>query len=148
MSVTIHEILCFSWPNRGGWRVFSHEITAGDGGPIPSMAEIEAMRPAAQAKADAEAAKAEAEKAAAQQRAASRQGLRQQWDALPDFIRGPFRDKFEAVNRLLDEGDDAAAVALIEYAEPPALFSASQLAIFAATKTAMRAGILAMTQAS
>jgi hypothetical protein len=148
MSVTIHEILCFSWPNRGGWRVFGDEIAAGDGEAVPSMEEIESMRPAAQAKADADLAKAEDDKQKAAQRTASRHALRQQWDALPDYIRGPFRDKFEAVNRLLDEGDDAAAVALIEYAEPPALFSASQLAIFAATKTAMRAGILAMTQAS
>lgn len=141
MSVTIHEILCFGWPDRGGWRVFGDDIAAGDGGPPPSMAEIEAMRPAAQAKADADAAAAEAENEAAQQRAALRQSLRQQWDALPNFIRGPFRDKFEAANRLLDERDDAAAIALIEYAEAPASFTVEQMATFSAVRAAMKAGI-------
>lgn len=83
---------------------------------------------------------------AAAERSAQRTALRQQWDALPDFIRGPFRDKFEAANRLLDEGDDAAAIALIEYAEAPASFDATQLATFAATQAAMKAGIEGLTQ--
>lgn len=148
MSVSIHEILSFGWPNRGGWRVFGDEIAAGDCGPVPTMAEIEAMRPEAQAKADADLVKAEAEKQKAAQREASRHALRQQWDALPDYIRGPFRDKFEAANRLLDEGDDAAAIALIEYTEAPTAYTAQQLAAFAATKAAMRAGIEAMASAS
>lgn len=83
---------------------------------------------------------------AAAERSAQRTALRQQWDALPDFIRGPFRDKFEAANRLLDEGDDDAAIALIEYAEAPASFTATQLATFAATQAAMKAGIENLTQ--
>lgn len=83
---------------------------------------------------------------AAAERSAQRTALRQQWDALPDFIRGPFRDKFEAANRLLDEGDDDAAIALIEYAEAPASFTATQLATFAATQAAMKAGIEGLTQ--
>lgn len=141
MIVTIHDILSFAWPNRGGWRVFGDEISAGDGGAVPTMHEIEAARPAAQAKADADNAQAESQKVQAQQRAAQRTALRQQWDALPDFIRGPFRDKFEAANRLLDEGDDGAAVALIEYAEAPALFDSDQLATFTAARAAMKAGI-------
>ena len=111
------------------------------------MAEIESMREAAQTKADADHAQAEVEKANAQQRSSQRTALRQQWDALPDFIRGPFRDKFEAANRLLDDSDDAAAIALIDYAEAPASFTADQLAIFTATQAAMRAGIEGLTQA-
>ena len=146
MSVSIHDILSFGWPNRGGWRVFGDEIAAGDGEAVPTMAEIEAMRPAAQAKADADLVKAEAEKQTAAQREASRHALRQQWDALPDYIRGPFRDKFEAANRLLDEGDDAAAIALIEYADAPSSFTEQQLATFAATKAAMKAGIEGLMQ--
>jgi len=144
MSVSIHDILSFGWPNRGGWRVFGDEIAAGDGEAVPTMEEIESMRPAAQAKADADLAKAEDDKQKAAQRTASRHALRQQWDALPDYIRGPFRDKFEAANRLLDEGDDAAAIALIEYADSPSSFTSDQIAIFAATKAAMKAGIDAM----
>lgn len=85
---------------------------------------------------------------AAAERSAQRTALRQQWDALPDFIRGPFRDKFEAANRLLDEGDDDAAIALIQYAEAPASFTAEQLATFTATQAAMKAGIEGLTQAS
>lgn len=84
---------------------------------------------------------------AAAERSAQRTAIRQQWDALPDYIRGPFRDKFEAANRLLDEGDDAAAIALIEYAEAPASFTTDQIATFAATQAAMRAGIENLTQA-
>ncbi len=147
MSASIHDILSFGWPNRGGWRVFGDEIAAGDGGDVPTMEEIEAMREAAQTKADADHAQAEIEKANAQQRSLQRTALRQQWDALPEFIRGPFRDKFEAANRLLDEGDDDAAIALIDYAEAPASFTADQIAIFAATKAAMKAGIEGLTQA-
>ena len=84
---------------------------------------------------------------AAAERSAQRTALRQQWDALPDYIRGPFRDKFEAANRLLDEGDDDAAIALIEYAEAPASFDAEQIATFAATQAAMKAGIEGLAQA-
>lgn len=80
----------------------------------------------------------------AAQRATQRTALRQQWEALPAYIRGPYRDKFEAANRLLDEGDDEAAVALIEYAPPAPDFDAAQLATFAQVKEAMKAGIEAL----
>jgi hypothetical protein len=102
------------------------------------MAEIEAHREAT-----------EESLAAAQQQASLRRSklaqLRADWKALPDFIRGPFRDKFEAASRLLDEGDDAAAIALIEYADSPSSFTSDQIATFAATKATMRAGIEAMS---
>jgi len=45
---SIHDVLSFAWPNRGGWRVYGAEITAGDGGSVPTMEEIEAARPAAE----------------------------------------------------------------------------------------------------
>ena len=46
--ISIHDILSFAWPDRGGWRVYGAEITAGDGGSVPTMEEIEAARPAAE----------------------------------------------------------------------------------------------------
>lgn len=77
-------------------------------------------------------------------RSAGRTALRQQWEALPSYIRGPYRDKFEAANRLLDEGDDEAAVALIEYAPAAPDFTAEQIAVFNSTKASMKAGIEAL----
>jgi len=46
--ISIPEILVFGFPNRGGWTVDGNNITAGDGGPAPTMEEIEAARPAAE----------------------------------------------------------------------------------------------------
>jgi hypothetical protein len=46
--ISTHDILSIAWPNRGGWRVCGDQITAGDGGPVPTMEEIEAARPAAE----------------------------------------------------------------------------------------------------
>lgn len=77
----------------------------------------------------------------AQQRATERSALRQQWDALPAYIRGPYRDKFEAANRLLDEGDDESAIALIEYTEPMPGFTDDQTNIFNIAKQQMQQGI-------
>lgn len=85
-----------------------------------------------------------ADELSARARSSSRAALRAQWEALPAYIRGPYRDKFEAANRLLDEGDDDAAVALIEYAAPAPDFDAAQLATFAQVKASMKAGIEAL----
>jgi hypothetical protein len=46
--IELHDILNHAYPNRGGWIVYGDQITAGDGGPIPTMEEIEAARPAAE----------------------------------------------------------------------------------------------------
>ena len=46
--ISIPEILVFGFPNRGGWTVDGDQITAGDGGQVPTMEEIEAARPAAE----------------------------------------------------------------------------------------------------
>jgi hypothetical protein len=126
MIATIHDILSIAWPDRGGWRVYGEEITAGDGGSVPTPQEIEAQR-------------------AFDARAAGRSALYAAWQALPAYIRGPFREKFEVANTLLDEGDDEAAIAMIEYAEAPTSYTAEQITVFAATKTAMKAGIENLT---
>ena len=49
LALTVLEILDHAYPDRGGWTVFGEEISAGDGGDAPSMAEIEAHRAAATA---------------------------------------------------------------------------------------------------
>jgi hypothetical protein len=132
--ISIHDILAHAFPNRGGWTVDGDLITAGDSGIVPTLAEIEAQRPSA------EAALA-AQLAGIQARANGRAALRAAWEALPAYIRGPFREKFEVANTLLDEGDDEAAIAMIEYAEAPTSYTAEQVIVFAATKTAMKSGI-------
>ena len=134
MIATIHDILTIAWPDRGGWRVYGEQITAGDGGTVPTLEEIEAQR------SFAEAVIAD-QQAAIDARAAGRSALYTAWQALPAYIRGPFREKFEVANTLLDEGDDEAAIAMIEYAEAPASYTFEQASVFAATKTAMKAGI-------
>lgn len=132
--ITIHDILFFGFPNRGGWVVDGDRIIAGDGGLVPSMEEIEAQRPFVEALvADREAA--------INQRAQGRSTLYTAWQALPAYIRGPFREKFEVANTLLDEGDDEAAIAMIQYAEPPASYTADQIIVFNNTKVSMMAGI-------
>lgn len=141
MSATLDEILNIGWPHRGGWRTYGDEVlAAGDGGPIPTAEEIEAARPAADA-ALAAAAEVQAKLAA---RAAGRSALREAWDALPPFIRGPYRTHFEAVNSLLDEGDNEGAIALIEFAQPVATFRSEQMATFEAVQAQMKAGIEAL----
>jgi hypothetical protein len=138
MIATIHDILSIAWPDRGGWRVYGDEISAGDGGSVPTPQEIEAQR------AFAEAILADRE-ATINQRAQGRSSLYAAWQALPAYIRGPFREKFEVANTLLDEGDDEAAIAMIEYAEAPTSYTAEQATVFAATKTAMKTGIQNLT---
>ena len=46
--IEIIDILSHAYPDRGGWIVYGDQITAGDGGPVPTMEEIEAARPAAE----------------------------------------------------------------------------------------------------
>jgi hypothetical protein len=134
MSASIHDILSFAFPDRGGWRVFGDQIEAGDGGLVPSMDEIEAQRAATEQALSAV-------ETTARERYENLSNLRNQWRGLPDFIRGPFRDKFEAASRLLDEGDDEAAVALIEYCEPPVSFSEDQIETFSTIKTEIKSAI-------
>jgi len=131
---TIHDILSIAWPDRGGWRVDGDLIAAGDGGQVPTIEEIEAQRAFADSVVSAR-------QAAIDSRASGRSALYAEWQALPAYIRGPFREKFEVANKLLDELDDEAAIAMIDYAEAPESFTADQILVFQATKTAMKAGI-------
>jgi len=89
-------------------------------------------------------AEAAAVVAAAGARAQARSALRQQWVALPSWIRGPYRDAFESVNALLDEGDDVAAADLVNYQEPKAGYSPEQVATFEQVKAAFVAGVVAL----
>ena len=134
MAATIHQILSHAWPNRGGWRVYGDEISAGDGGAVPTLAEIAAAREATEA-----ALLAAVDSFAI--RASKRSTLRSAWDALPAFIRGPYRPEFEAANALLDSNDDEGAIALIQYAPAKPGFDESQIATFNAVKAQMVAGI-------
>jgi hypothetical protein len=45
---TIHDILSFAYPDRGGWTVHGDYIAAGDGGSIPTLEKIESHREAAE----------------------------------------------------------------------------------------------------
>lgn len=132
--ITIHDILFYTWPDRGGWTVYENEIIAGDGGTIPTTEEIEAARPVVESI-------IAAKQIQYQNRISGRSALRASWEALPAYIRGPFREKFEVANKLLDEGDDEAAIAMIEYAEAPTSFTTEQLNVFNSTKTQMKLGI-------
>jgi hypothetical protein len=134
MSATIAEILHRAFPDRGGWRVFGETITAGDGGLAPSLAEIEAARPAVEAQMSTE-------EAAAAARPLARKSLHEQWDALPAWIRGPYRPEFDSANALLDAGDDEGAAALIAYAAPKPGFSPEQAATFAQVQAGFAAAI-------
>jgi hypothetical protein len=136
--IPIHRILSIAWPDRGGWIIDGDQISAGDGGTVPTLEEIEAQR------SFAEAIIAD-QQGAINARAAGRSALYAAWQALPAYIRGPFREKFEVANTLLDEGDDEAAIAMIEYAEAPSSYTAEQITVFSATKTAMKAGIQNLT---
>lgn len=132
--ISTHDILSHAWPNRGGWRVYGDDITAGDGGPVPTLEEIEAQREVVESILLAQQTQREA-------RAAGRAALRASWNALPAYIRGPFREKFQIANTFLDEGDDEAALAMIEYAEAPSNYTLEQIAVFVATKATMKTGI-------
>ena len=60
-------------------------------------------------------------------REGNRADLAKQWSELPDYIRGPFASHFREAAALLDSGtpeDDAAAIALIAYADAPSAIAA------------------------
>lgn len=74
-------------------------------------------------------------------RTSSRSSLRTIWDNLPAYIRGPYRPQFEAANRLLDDGDDEGAAALIQYATACPDYDEEQVDAFNAAKSTLLAGI-------
>jgi hypothetical protein len=135
--ISIPEILVFGFPNRGGWTVDGDLITAGDGGPVPTLEEIESHR----AEAEAALAIAAAQRLA---RSTARAALAEQWTTLPAWIRGPFGATYTAAVALLDQADDAAAAALIEYASAPAGYSAEQAETFETIRASLLASIMAL----
>jgi hypothetical protein len=86
--------------------------------------------------------------AAREARSAGRTALRTAWDGLPSWIRGPYRPEFEAANRLLDEGDDEGAAALITYSPPKLNYDEGQKLTFETVKAQMAAGLAALPLAS
>jgi hypothetical protein len=132
--IELHEILNHAYPNRGGWIVYGESIQAGDGGPVPALEEIESHR----AEAEAALAIAAAQRLA---RSTARAALAEQWTTLPAWIRGPFGATYTAAVALLDQADDAAAAALIEYAEPPNGYSLEQVQAFNLIRAELLASI-------
>ena len=85
-------------------------------------------------------------------RVEERSNLRAVWDALPPYIRGPYRHKFEDANMLLNEGDDETAAELIDALEPTAKIAADiseggMMETFTAVKAGFAAGISNLTPA-
>jgi len=132
--IELHEILNQAYPNRGGWIVYGESIQAGDGGPVPTLEEIESHRAAAEAALAIVAAQRLA-------RSTARAALAEQWTTLPAWIRGPFGATYTAAVALLDQADDAAAAALIEYAEPPSGYSPEQVQAFNLIRAELLASI-------
>lgn len=62
--------------------------------------------------------------------AEKRSQLKLKWDSLPDFIRGPFYEKFRAVNEMLDVKDYDAAAALMKYVSHPPAYTDEEIVIF------------------
>jgi hypothetical protein len=63
------------------------------------------------------------------------------WDSLPAYIRGPYQPQFEAANRLLDDGHDEEAAALIQYAAACLDYDQVQIDQFNAAKSILLDGI-------
>jgi hypothetical protein len=77
-------------------------------------------------------------------RALARVALREQWDSLPAWIRGPYQHQFAAANALLDAGQDDAAAALIQYADVPTAFDLEQIEVFSRVRDEMLAALEAL----
>ena len=79
-----------------------------------------------------------------QARTDSRDALRASWEQVGityPYITGPFEHKFEDVNLLLDQGRNAEAEAVIQFADPPTGYDPTQLATFQAVKQQMLSGV-------
>lgn len=107
-----------------GWVVRGEEIELAHGEVVYEQQLLDALAIAttAQEKADV--------------REATRTALREQWDALPAWINGPYLPLFDAANRLLDEGLDEAAFEMIDAVEPTVKITndPEKSAIFASVK--------------
>jgi hypothetical protein len=77
-------------------------------------------------------------------RALARTALREKWDSLPAWIRGPYQHQFAAANALLDSGQDDAAIALIKYADVPTGFDLEQVEVFSRIRAELLEAIEAL----
>ena len=89
-----------------GWSVKDEEYALADGESITSEQLGDALL-GSENVANAERVRSEARKL-----------LDLEWAALPAWIRGPYHILFNAAEQLLDKGDDEAASAMVEAAEP------------------------------
>jgi len=79
-----------------------------------------------------------------QARVDARDALRASWEQVGityPYITGPFEHKFEEVNLLLDQGRNSEAEAVIQFADAPTGYDATQLATFQAVKQQMLSGV-------
>jgi hypothetical protein len=74
-------------------------------------------------------------------RETARAALAEQWAALPAWIRGPYGARYAEVVRLLDANDDDAAIAIVEYAAPPAGYDEEKKAVFDLVHTDLLAAL-------
>lgn len=81
-------------------------------------------------------------------RTLAREALAEQWATLPAWIRGPFAHRFSETIRLLDAGEDDAAVALIQYVTTPPTFSPEQVGVFEVIQCELLAAVLALPRAA
>lgn len=80
-------------------------------------------------------------------RTLARDALAAEWRDLPDWVRGPCDPIFESASRLLDKGEDSAAIALIDYASPPPTYDAEQIDVFAGLAAHFSAAIASLPPA-
>ena len=90
-----------------------------DARPVPTESELLAAWDAIQSATAASTA-----------RDASRSALAVKWAALPAWIQGPYGARYAEVVRMLDASDDDAAIAIVEYAAPPAGYDEEKKAVF------------------
>lgn len=83
-------------------------------------------------------------KEATDARKTQRAAVEAQWAALPAWITGPFGHLFERASACLDDGKDDAAVAIIQYAEPPSAYSEEQRATFLQVRDALAASLASL----
>jgi hypothetical protein len=115
---------------------------------VAALAEIERLKAAhAEELADLRAqfdANSQAPAPDTSPRALARAALREKWDSLPAWIRGPYQHQFAAANALLDAGQDDAAAALIQYADVPTAFDLEQIEVFSRVRDEMLAALEAL----
>ena len=117
MALSKFQILSHGWPD-GQWSIAGSDhddllkIRSANGTSTPPDSEIEDHRITAESELLVEGGMT-----AGEARSTKRSAMREEWDFLPAWIRGPYRPLFDAANQLLDEQDDEAALEMISSAE-------------------------------